>query len=68
MDKVLYVVAVACALAAFVWDGHSQPNSTADIEAASLFVLSPLLAVAGFHVARGKRRRPAAGAEQRVTR
>ena len=59
MDKVLYVVAIACAIAAFVWGGQSTPNSAADLEAASLFVLSPLLAVAGFYVSRGKARRRA---------
>lgn len=68
MDKVLYVVASACAIAAFVWGGQSQPNSAADLEAASLFVLSPLLAVAGFHAARAKRKTPASGAEPRMTR
>ena len=60
MDKVLYVVAIACAVAAFIRGGHSTPNSPSDIEAASLFALAPLLAVGGLYIARKRRKRPSA--------
>ena len=55
MDKLLYVVAIACAVAGFVRAGHSA-SSDGELEAALLLLFAPLAAIAGVYAARRRSR------------